>query len=103
MPALRKGGLLLVTCELTKDGFSAMIGDIAKHFAADAEMEGRDCSCRPVVREESYPAPWQAWRIEVDASRKPREFELVVACVIPEGVVLTWNARIVQFYSQRPA
>ncbi len=95
VPTCRKGGLLAISAQVKKNRVSVMIGDLGKHFAARASVDGKDSACWPVVREESYPACWQAWRIAVEPSRVRRTVEMLVVVMMPQGVEMVWEGHFI--------
>jgi hypothetical protein len=94
-PFSRHGGILVVTAKLHKGDASHSINRLGKYFAAKATLGGRAVSCEPVVRRNTYPASWQAWRIAVPASDRDRDWTLVVTAMLPRDVKVDWSSYFV--------
>ncbi len=86
LPSNQQGGTLVVTCELFEKADLALLDDCGKFFAVQAMVAGNSTASTPVVRNRTYPASWQAWRIKTTPSVVVQEFELRITMMIPESV-----------------
>lgn len=95
LPATASGGLLAVTAELRRDNASVVTDDIGKYFAVHAEIEDQIVTTTPVVRERTYAAPWQAWRIAVPPCPTVRSWALAITMLLPDDVELVCGATFI--------
>ncbi len=92
VPACDAGGTLAVSAELRRGATAVVTDDVGKYFAARCIVGDVDKPCDPVVRNRTYPAPWQAWRIPVEPSAHARDFEMLITAMAPEDVDLVCRA-----------
>ena len=83
---------MVVTAKLHKGGASVPISFTGKYFAARAMVAGRAIPSEPVVHGDTYPSSWQAWRINVPASDRPRDWSLRVTAKLPSDVQILWQS-----------
>lgn len=94
-PACPKGGLLVVSAELTQQGKPFMFKNAQSHFTGRGVLAGHEVPLEPVLRGPGYPASWQAWRIPLKASVTPQLFELQINVTAPADVKLTFTGHFI--------
>ena len=95
MPQTRRGGLLVLSVELTRDGEPVEVQNLGSHLSATATLAGEAVHLTPVLGEQTYPAAWQSWRLEVGPERAGKALA-VTAMVsgLPDGE-LRWSAHFI--------
>jgi hypothetical protein len=78
IPPCQRGGTLVITTEMHKGAASVMTKDAGKHFSASGTLQGEPTDCHPVLGNATYPASWQAWRVLVEASAAPQNFQFLI-------------------------
>jgi hypothetical protein len=96
-PACPKGGLLVVSVELTRQGRPFMFNNAQSRFNCRGVLAGREISLEPVLRGPSDPASasWQAWRTPLNSAPTPQTFELQVNITAPADVKPTFTAHFI--------
>ncbi|MFH1264924.1 MAG: hypothetical protein ABIK89_04310, partial [Planctomycetota bacterium] len=92
VPPSAAGGTLVVTVEMKGSSGPAWLRNVGKHFSSEGKLAGQPAPLRPVLGEATYPAPWQAWRIEVEPSAAPQAFELSISTTAGANLELPCNA-----------
>jgi hypothetical protein len=82
-PASTRGGILVVAARLGHGLVLAHLSNVGAHFTASGMLARESAPWRPVLGKETYPSPWQAWRVEVEASASPHPFELSITTKAP--------------------
>ena len=95
IPACSTAAVAVVSAEITRQGRALPVPSVAGHFGAQAWLRGRGVEIQPVLPGRTYPAAWQAWRLPVEPSLRPRPFELCVASVLPEDAELSFGGHFV--------
>jgi hypothetical protein len=91
-PAARHGGTL-VGCAIASCADKAVpTGNMGSFFKMAATLNGAAEVAVPVLPDKTYPATWQAWRIDSPAVAMDMPFELAVACRLPADVRLEFRA-----------
>jgi hypothetical protein len=94
LPAIGQSGTLVVCVELSRAGqvFAVTAVDC---LWAQARLGGRERAVEPVLTGKCYPAPWQAWRMDIRPSPQPVPFEFMISSALPRGVELAFAAHFV--------
>lgn len=95
LPASTRSGTLAVTAELRRNGNAVVTEDIGKFFAVSATIAGVETDATPVLRNRTYPAPWQAWRIAVEPGRTARPWEVAITIMAPDDANLECRATFI--------
>ena len=88
VPPSAKGGMLVVTVQLTRGTQPMRVDGPGRHLTAQGTLAGRAVSWRPVLGTATYPSCWQAWRLTVGPSSQPQAFELAITAKFGPGVQL---------------
>ena len=91
-PPAQSGGRLVVCAVASCGGKAVPTGNIGSLFKARANMNGRDTDLASVLPEKTYPATWQAWRIDAPTAAAGRSFELDVDCSLAKDIQLEFRA-----------
>jgi hypothetical protein len=89
LPASGSGGMLMVAVEMRKGGLAANLGSNGANFSASASVSGKPVSCESIITNNSFPCPWQGWRMPVGPSDAPRSVEALITTTIPPDVAIT--------------
>jgi hypothetical protein len=58
-------------------------------------LAGQPAMFQPVLDNPLFPAPWQTYRLRVEASEAARSFELVITVGLPKNVELAFAGHFV--------
>lgn len=94
-PVSRRGGELVVTARLRRGSTACLLKNTGSYFAAEGTLARRRATWTPVVREQTYPAAWQAWRAHARAADKDLAWELTVTAGLPHDVRIAWDCYFV--------
>jgi hypothetical protein len=79
VPPCKRGGTLVIATEMRNGPVAVATTNVGKYFAARGILEGGSVPCHPVLGNAIYaPTSWQAWRIPIEASSRPRKFQVSV-------------------------
>lgn len=92
VPASRAGGMLAVTVMASHAGKAAPTGSMGSFFKARVTVNGVTGEAMPVLPDKTYPATWQAWRIDSPAAAAGIPFALAIACRLGADVRLDFRA-----------
>ena len=81
-PSSSEGGTLVICTEISKSGSPMAVRNVGTKFSAQAKLANRSTLCQPVLAKATYPAPWQAWRIAIPPSSKPKPIELAITTTL---------------------
>jgi len=73
---------LVICTEISKSGSPMAVRNVGTKFSAQAKLANRSTLCQPVLAKATYPAPWQAWRIAIPPSSKPKPIELAITTTL---------------------
>ncbi len=93
-PACGVPATLVVALRMRRGSEDWWAGDVGTVFAAEGRVDGKAAALTPVIGQAGYPAPWQAWRVELSAAQRARGFELLVTPRVPAAVQLTVEAHL---------
>jgi len=94
-PACSTPSLLVVTLEMRRSGEPWWVSNVGALFpGVEARVAGEPMACTPVLGTATYPAPWQAWRIALPSSPRPRPFELTIRSKALSSTELTMAAHL---------
>jgi hypothetical protein len=99
-PASARGGLVTISAELRDGTQQYWIRAPRQKFSIQGKLAGKEVSPTPVLIE-GYPAPWQAWRVQVEQSAAPQLLELAVTTSLPPEVHLVFKAHFVPGDTER--
>ena len=74
---------------MRKGGLAFNMGGNGNNFTASAAIAGTAVSCETIIPGNSFPCPWQGWRIPVGPSDGPRAVEALITTTIPADVTIT--------------
>jgi len=95
IPQTRRGGLLVLSVELTRDGEPVEVQNLGSHLSATATLAGEAVHLTPALGEQTYPAAWQSWRLEVGPERAGRCWQSPPRwAALPDGD-LHWSAHFI--------
>ena len=77
-PASSNGGMLVITARLGDGPHPPEHPNLGTFFAHRGFLEDQPAAWVPVLGTATYPASWQAWRLEVPPAAGPRRFRLLV-------------------------
>ena len=89
-----QGGWLAVTSEFHRDGqpFLSLENRPGK---MSGSLAGQPAVFQPILDNPLYPAPWQTYRLRVEASEAARPFELAITVGLPKNVGLAFAGHFV--------
>ena len=85
-PASSKGGMLVVTVQLSQGTSAFEVRNVGTSFSVQGKPTGEPIRWEPVLGKRTYPASWQAWRIPIEPSTAPRPFELTITTTLTGNV-----------------
>jgi len=88
LPACGRGGTLVIALEMRKGSLAYKLPDVGKWFTAHETLGGGEVPCRPVLGSDSHAAPWQAWRIPIEASLASKPVRVSITSRAPADVAL---------------
>jgi hypothetical protein len=94
-------GNLVVTVEMKEGSEPVWLRNVGKLFSGEGKLGGDVALFEPVLGTATYPAPWQAWRIAVDATASRQTFELTIGSLVPPKVQMECNAYFIPDESMR--
>jgi len=94
-PACTVPALVVVSVEIYRNGRLVGRGDPGRYFAAKVMLDGVDVQAVPVVHSRSYPAAWQAWRMQLPGSAADRVVEAAITVAAEAGMELRCVAHLV--------
>jgi hypothetical protein len=87
-PPSPEGGLLVVTVEMSQNGRPTEIRNVGRYVSAEGRVGGKPIAWQPVLGKATYPSCWQAWRLPLEPSSRPLDFELLITPRVGAGVDL---------------
>jgi hypothetical protein len=94
-PPTSGGGLLVVTLDMRRGGAPSPLPNVGSYFVADGSLGGQPARWTPVLGRATYPAPWQAWRVEVPPAGQSRPFALSISTTLPANPEWQYRAYFV--------
>lgn len=92
MPKSDKGGKLVICAIASKNGKAVPTGSMGSFFKARASIDELSVDIKPVLPDKTYPATWQAWRIESNASQTERHFNISIYSALSQDILLEFRA-----------
>ena len=94
IPPSQTGGWFAITTEFRRDG-QPFLSLKNKPVALSAALLGQPLAFQPVLDNAFYAAPWQTYRLRVDASGQARPFTLTLALGLPRNVEVVFAGHFV--------
>jgi hypothetical protein len=95
LPATSSGGTLVATCEMFAEGEAFLLQNVGSYFKASAELDGQLLVSTPVVRDRTFEASWQAWRMEIDPSRESSRWEMSIDLLVTQPITIQCSAHYI--------
>jgi hypothetical protein len=92
LPASGTGGILVLAVEMKKAGLAVNMGGNGGRFSVSVKVSGMSARCETIVPANSFPCPWQGWRVPVGHAAEARDVYATVIASIPADLELTWRA-----------
>jgi len=64
-------------------------------FRARCALTGSPLDLTPVLPDKTYPATWQAWRVEIPDGAAGRRFDIAAFCRLPGDIKLAFTAHFI--------
>ena len=94
IPTSKAGGWLAITTQFRRDG-QPFLSMNNKPASMSGSTMGQPAAFQPVLDNPFYPAPWQTYRLWVDAAEHTRPFTLTIAVSLPKDVEVVFNGHFV--------
>ena len=94
IPPSKTGGWLAITTEFNRNG-QPFLSLNNKPASLSASMLGQPAAFQPVLDNPLYAAPWQTYRLRVDAADQPRSFSLALAIGLPKDIEVLFAGHFV--------
>jgi hypothetical protein len=98
VPRTRRRGLLVVSVELLKDGKPQEVPNLGSHLSIEGTPAGAATDFRPALGQQTYPSPWQSWRLDIEPRRAGQSFKLTVQTGGLPDCELRWTAHFIPRY-----
>jgi len=85
----------VVTLDMRRGGTPAPLSNVGSHFVAEGNLGAQPARWTPVLGRATYPAPWQAWRIEVPPASQAQPFALSIGTALPANPEWRYRAYFV--------
>jgi hypothetical protein len=95
VPQTRRGGMLVISVELLRDGQPLEVANLASHLSLEGTVAGEATDFSPALGQQTYPSSWQSWRLDIEPERAGQPFELTAQTgALPAGE-LRWTASFI--------
>ncbi|MFV2069396.1 MAG: hypothetical protein ACC645_20730, partial [Pirellulales bacterium] len=92
VPASTKGGMVVLSVKMTRGSEVAKTGKIWDWIEATrGEVAAKVVPLQPVVGKRTHAVCWQAWRIQVEPSARPQDFEFSAVSKTEENIEQEFN------------
>ncbi|MFA6567911.1 MAG: hypothetical protein WCS96_06835 [Victivallales bacterium] len=91
-PAAERGGMLVACAVASRAGKASSTGSMGLFFKTSATLNGMTAEVTPVLPGRTYPATWQAWRMNSPAAPTGMPVGLAIACRLSADIRLDFSA-----------
>lgn len=92
VPHTHRGGLLVISAELLRDGEPLEIRNLGSHLSLEGKVAGEATEFTPALGQQTYPSSWQSWRLDFEPQRSGQSFELTIQTGGLPSCELRWTA-----------
>ena len=88
-------GRLALCATASRAGRAVPTGSMGTFFRARCALTGSPLDLTPVLPDKTYPATWQAWRVEIPDGAAGRRFDIAAFCRLPGDIKLAFTAHFI--------